>query len=85
MRNFVFGLIMMLFAFSALPVQAHAPDDGVKKEIVKAPDFTFVNAVGISIEVPQVLFQDYSNYRPAELWNYSFKNSSTSVNIFNFH
>lgn len=74
MKKFVFGLIMMLFAFSTLPVQANAPDDGVKTEIVKATAFDFINVTEVSFEVPQVHFYNHCNYRPAELWNYNSTN-----------
>jgi len=81
MKKFVFGLIMMLFAFGTLPVQAHAPDDGVKIEIVKAKAFAFINATEFYFEVPQIQFYNHCNYRPAELWNYNFKNSTSGLLI----
>ena len=82
MKKFIFGLIMMLFAFSALPVQANAPDVGVKIEKVKPITLNAFTNVEYSFEAPQVLLYDHCVYRPVELWNYSFKNSTTGLLIF---
>lgn len=84
MKKFIFGLILTLFAFSALPVQASAPDDGVKTEIVKASTFDFVSVLEVSIEAPQVLFENTSVYKPVELWNSSFQKTPADLNISNF-
>ena len=84
MKKFIFGLILTLFAFSALPVQASAPDDGVKTEIVKATAFDFVNVLEVSIEAPQVRFENPSIYKPVGLWNYSNKKMPADLNISNF-
>ena len=80
MKKFVFGLILALFTLSALPVQAHAPDDGVKTEIVKADAFNFVATLEVSVEVPQILFDNCSIHRPVELWNYTFQNTPADLN-----
>jgi len=82
MKKFIFGLIMMLFAFGTLPVQAHAPDDGMKIEILKALSFDIINPTEVSFEVPQIHLYNHCNYRPAELWNYSFKNSTNGLLIY---
>ena len=81
MKKFIFGLIMMLFAFGTLPVQANSPNVGVKIKIVKAEVSDFINVSEVSFEVPQVHLYKHCNYRPAELWNYSFKNSTTGLLI----
>ena len=84
MKKFIFGLILTLFAFSALPVQASAPHDGVKTEIVKASTFDFVSVLEVSIEAPQVRFENPSVYKPVELWNSSFQKTPADLNISNF-
>jgi len=81
MKKFIFGLILTLFTLSALPVQANAPDDGVKTEMVKADAFSFVATLEVSVEVPQILFENCSIHRPLELWNYSLQNTPADLNI----
>lgn len=82
MKKFIFGLIMMLFAFGTLPVQANSPNDGVKIKIVKPEVSDFINVSEFSFEVPQVHLHNHCNYRPAELWNYNFRKSTTHLHIF---
>lgn len=84
MKKFILGLILTLFAFSALPAQASAPDDGVKTEIVKASTFDFVNVLEVSIEAPQVLFENTSIYKPVELLKSSFQKTPADLNVLNF-
>lgn len=79
MKKLILGLILMLFAFSALPVQAKAPNYGAKTEIIKANAFDFVSVLELSIEAPQVLFENHSIYRPVELWNYTFQKKPTDL------
>lgn len=84
MKKFILGLILTLFAFSALPVQASVPDDGVKKEIVKASTFDFVNVLEVSIQTPQVLFENPSIYNTVGLLNAIFQKKTVDLNISNF-
>ena len=84
MKKLFFGLILMLFAFCTLPVQANAPDYGDKKEIIKANAFDFVTVLEFSIETPQVLFENHIIYRPVELWNYTFQKKPTDLKILYF-
>jgi hypothetical protein len=83
MKKFVFSLILMLFAFCALPVQASAPYDGVKTEIVKAYAFDFEKMLEVYPKVPQVLFDNYRFYRTSELWNYNIKKTVSYLNVLN--
>lgn len=84
MKKFILGLILMLFAFSTLPVQAHAPDDGQKKEVFKSQDLKFVNVLEVSIEVPQFPLEKPSTYKEVGKWNYSLQNTPADLNIVNF-
>lgn len=69
MKNFVFGLILMLFTLSALPTQAYAPDDGVKKEVVYQDITTPIISVDLSIELPQVHFDEPCVFKDVDKWN----------------
>lgn len=72
MKKFVFGLILMLCTLSALPTQAHAPDDGVKKEVKQLDVAPSVFVVDFSIDVPQVLFDNHSVLAHVDNWNTIF-------------
>jgi hypothetical protein len=81
MKKFIFGLILAFFTLTVLPAQANAPDDGVKTEIVKANAFDFNVSMEVSLEVPQILFDNSSVYRAVELWNYNFQKTPADLNI----
>ena len=84
MKTIILGLILMLFTFSTLPVQAAPSDNGVKLEIIKAEAFNFVNVLEVSFEAPQVIFNNYSVYNPIVLQNYNIEKAASYLNVLNF-
>jgi hypothetical protein len=73
--------MLAFFTLIALPANANAPCDGVKKEIVKANAFDFNVSMEVSLKVPQFLFDNCSVYRSVELWNYSFQKTPADLKV----
>lgn len=82
MKKLVLGLILMSCTLSALPAQAHAPDDGVQKEVVYQDVATPIVSVDFTISVPQVQFENFNVFNVVDNWNLNFQNQYGEKPIF---